>query len=434
MPLTDQDFTITRVKARMALDSRGKPTVEVEVRTRGGGVGIALAPAGASRGKHEAVDLRDGGKDYGGKGVSKAVENVNKIIAPALIGEDARNQRLIDEKIIALDGTPNKSRLGGNATTATSIAIAKAAAATYPMPLYRYLGGAYAHLLPVPLMNIINGGVHAGNDLDFQEFMIVPAGAETFSQAIKMAVEVYQELKKLLKERYGLSAVNVGDEGGFAPPMKEAREALDALVNAIKRAGYEPGSDIALALDVAASQLYDESKGVYKVEGKELKPEELLEFYEKLVDEYPIVSIEDPFYEESFEWFAEAVKTLGSKVLIVGDDLFVTNKQRVLQGIEKKAATAVLIKVNQVGTLTEAMDVVEIAHRHGLRAIISHRSGDTEDPAIADIAVALGTGLIKTGAPARGERTAKYNELLRIEDEITEPAYPGFSVFPKKPC
>ncbi len=426
-------FKIEKVKARWIIDSRARPTVEVDVITRGGGYGRAAAPAGASRGKHEAVEVRDGGKPFGGYGVVKAVENVNKIIAPAIIGMDSRRQRDIDYKMIELDGTPNKSKLGGNAIVATSLAVAKAAADTYGQPLFKYIGGIEARTLPVPLMNIINGGVHAGNELSIQEFMIVPVGADKFSEALRIAVEVYMELKKLLKEKYGLIAINVGDEGGFAPPMKNTREALNALVEAVRRAGYVPGQDILLALDVAASQTYDESKDKYIIDGKEYNKDELMEFYKKLVEEYPIASIEDPFHEEDFEGFRKLVDELGSKILVVGDDLFVTNIERLRKGIEVKAANAILVKVNQVGTLTEALDVVREAHRNGYKAIISHRSGETEDTSISHIAVALNTGLIKTGAPARGERTAKYNELLRIEEYLGEEAiYPGITVFPRR--
>ncbi len=426
-------FKIEKVKARWIIDSRARPTVEVDVITRGGGYGRAAAPAGASRGKHEAVEVRDGGKAFKGYGVSKAVENVNKIIAPAIIGMDSRRQRDIDYKMIELDGTPNKSKLGGNAIVATSLAVAKAAADTYGQPLFKYIGGIEARTLPVPLMNIINGGVHAGNELSIQEFMIAPVGADKFSEALRIAVEVYMELKKLLKENYGPIAINVGDEGGFAPPMKDTREALNALVEAVRRAGYVPGKDVLLALDVAASQVFNESENVYIIDGRKYDRSELIEFYERLVEEYPIASIEDPFHEEDFEGFKELVDKLGSRILVVGDDLFVTNIRRLRKGIEMGAANAILVKVNQVGTLTETLDVVREAHRNGYKAIISHRSGETEDTSISHIAVALNTGLIKTGAPARGERTAKYNELLRIEEYLGEEAiYPGAKVFPRR--
>lgn len=426
-------FKIERIKARWVLDSRGRPTVEVEVLTYGGGFGRAVAPAGASRGRHEAWEVRDGGKKFKGYGVLKAVENVNKIIAPALRDMDSRKQREIDYKMIELDGTPNKSKLGGNAIVATSLAVAKAAADTYGQPFFMYLGGRHARTLPVPLMNIINGGAHAGNNLDIQEFMIVPVGADSLNEALRIAVEVYYELKNLLKEKYGALAINVGDEGGFAPPMNNTYEALNALVDSIKRAGYEPGVDVVLALDVAASQLYIEEENKYKLDGKKLTRDELLEFYEKIIEEYPIASIEDPLCEEDFEGFKEITMRLGSRILIVGDDLFVTNPKRLKQGIEMGAANAVLVKVNQVGTLTETIDVVYLARTNNYRAIISHRSGETEDTSISHIAVALNTGLIKTGAPARGERTAKYNELLRIEELLgSEAIYPGINVFPRK--
>ncbi len=426
-------FKIEKVKARWIIDSRARPTVEVDVITRGGGYGRAAAPAGASRGKHEAVEVRDGGKAFKGYGVLKAVENVNKIIAPAIIGMDSRRQRDIDYKMIELDGTPNKSKLGGNAIVATSLAVAKAAADTYGQPLFKYIGGIEARTLPVPLMNIINGGVHAGNELSIQEFMIAPVGADKFSEALRIAVEVYMELKKLLKENYGPIAINVGDEGGFAPPMKNTREALNALVEAVRRVGYVPGKDVLLALDVAASQVFNESENVYIIDGRKYSRSELIEFYERLVEEYPIASIEDPFHEEDFEGFKELTDKLGSRILVVGDDLFVTNIKRLRKGIEMGAANAILVKVNQVGTLTETLDVVREAHRNGYKAIISHRSGETEDTSISHIAVALNTGLIKTGAPARGERTAKYNELLRIEEYLGEEAiYPGTKVFPRR--
>ncbi len=429
----DEVFKIREVKGFMVLDSRGNPTVGVRVVTNGLGVGIAYAPSGASTGKHEAVEIRDGGSEFMGKGVSKAVENVNKIIGPAITGMDSRRQREIDYKMIEIDGTPNKSRLGGNAIVATSLAVAKAAAATYEVPLFAYIGGLKANTLPVPMLNIINGGVHAGNKLDFQEFMIVPAGFDSFSEALRASVEVYHVLKQILKERYGLQAINVGDEGGYAPPLERVTDALDLLVEAIKRAGYTPGEDIALALDVASSQLYDSEKKAYHVEEQELTREDLIELYKQLIDQYPIVSIEDPLYEEDFEGFALLTKEIGDKVLIVGDDLYVTNPSRLKKGIEMNASNAILVKVNQVGTLSETLEVVKLAGRAGYKAIISHRSGETEDTTIADLAVGLETGLIKTGAPARGERTAKYNRLLEIERLVEKPYYPGFNVFPRKP-
>lgn len=429
----EEEFAIKYVRASLALDSRGNPTVRVKVVTEGLGVGVGYAPSGASTGTHEAIEVRDGGKDFHGKGVKKAIENVNRLLAPALIGMDSRNQKEIDHKMIEIDGTRNKARIGGNAIVATSLAVAKAAASTAGLPLYRYIGGSRADVLPVPMLNIINGGVHAGNKLDFQEFMIVPAGFGSFSEALKASVEIYHELKNILKSRYGPQAINVGDEGGFAPPLERARDALDLLVEAVKAAGYAPGDQVALALDAASSRLYSKEKGKYTVEGAELTREQLIEFYVKLADDYPIVSIEDPLYEEDFEGFAQLTRTLGRRVLIVGDDLFVTNIERLEKGISMGAANAVLVKVNQIGTLTEAVEVVKRAAGEGYRAIISHRSGETEDTTIADLAVALETGLIKTGAPSRGERTAKYNRLLEIEEELGRPRYPGFRVFPKKP-
>ena len=427
--MADADTVIASVRGRMVLDSRGNPTVEVEVKTRSGGVGRAIAPSGASRGRYEAVELRDGGREFLGRGVKRAVENVNRVIAPKLVGVDARRQREVDRLLCELDGTPNKSRLGGNAVVATSLAVAKAAASSLGLWLYEYVGGLNAYLMPVPMLNIINGGVHAGNELSFQEFMIVPVGFDSFTEALRAAVEVYHTLKGLLKDRYGPQAINVGDEGGFAPPMRENREALSALVEAVRAAGYDPEKQVVLAIDAAASQLYRD--GRYRVDGRELEEGELLEYYLKLVDEYPLRSIEDPFHEESFNAFAELTSRLrGRGVLVVGDDLYVTNISRLVSGLKVGATTAVLVKVNQVGTLTEAVDFVAAARDAGLRAIISHRSGDTEDPAIAHLAVGLRTGLIKTGAPARGERTAKYNELLRIEERLGGQAvYPGPRVF-----
>ncbi|MHB9302561.1 phosphopyruvate hydratase [Thermofilum pendens] len=424
----EDEFSITHVKARWVLDSRGNPTVEAEVRTFAGGYGSAIVPSGASTGTHEALELRDGGKRFHGKGVSKAVENVNKIIAPEILGEDSRKQEEIDSKMISLDGTPNKSRLGANAILSVSLAVAHAAADTYGLPLFQYLGGALASTLPVPLMNIINGGKHAGNELKIQEFLIVPVGASSFSEALAIGSEVYHSLRGYLKEKYGVSAINVGDEGGFAPPMSRTREALDALIHAVKNAGYEPGRDVVLALDAAASEFYDEKRGVYAIDGAELTREKLIEFYESLVEEYPIVSIEDPLYEEDFEGFAEVTRSL--KIQVVGDDLFVTNVERLRRGIEAGAANALLLKVNQIGTLTEALSAARMALENNYSVIVSHRSGETEDVTISHIAVALNAGQIKTGAPARSERNAKYNELLRIEEYLGGRArYPGIKAF-----
>jgi len=432
-PIDEDAFKIYDIRARQILDSRGNPTIEVEVVTAGGGVGLAAAPSGASTGTHEALERRDReDKRFKGKGVYTNIKLVSEVIKPALVGKDARRQREIDYTLIELDGTPQKTKLGGNTIIATSLAVAKAAADTYGIPLFLYLGGVNAHVLPVPMMNIINGGKHAGNELAIQEFMIVPAGADSFSEAIRLAAEVYYTLKDYLKKEYGRNAINVGDEGGFAPPMKKTEEALEALVKAIKEAGYGPDA-VALALDCAASEFFDEKKKVYKIDGKELTREELLDFYKELVDKYPIVSIEDPFHEEDFEAFAEMTKKLGNKILIVGDDIFVTNPKRLSKGIEMGAANAILIKPNQIGTLTETLDVILLARSHSYRTIVSHRSGETEDTTIADIAVGLNTGLIKTGAPARGERTAKYNRLLRIEEYLGSQAeFLGFKVFKRK--
>jgi enolase len=408
-------FTIADVYALQIIDSRGDPTVEVVVVTEGGGVGRAATPAGASKGRYEAVELRDGGRSWGGRGVSRAVENVNKFIAPAIKGLESNMYRVVDKKLLELDGTPNKSRLGANALTAVSLANVKAAADTLGVPLFQFLGGFKARLLPIPLMNLINGGAHAGNELTFQEFMIVPVGADKFSEALRMAVEVYKELRKYLKEKYGPSAINVGDEGGYAPPMRFVREALDALVNSIRRAGYSEGTDIYLALDAAASQFYDEGKNVYRVDGKELSSEDLLEYYRELVNQYPIKIIEDPFNEEAFQEFTKLRSYVKGQVLIIGDDLTVTNINRIKKAVSTDSIDGSIIKVNQVGTISESEECIEYLLNFGKKAIISHRSGDTEDNAIAHIAVAYGVGLIKTGAPARGERTSKYNELLRIE-------------------
>lgn len=418
----DERFKIVDIRAREILDSRGNPTVETDVLTKGGGFGRAAVPAGASKGAFEALELRDGGKRFHGKGVLKAVRNVNEIIAPKLIGYDCRKQYEIDKLMIELDGTKNKSKLGANAILSVSLAVAKAAASTYGMPLFQYLGGVKARVLPVPLMNIINGGKHAGNELSIQEFMIVPVGADKFSEALRIGSEVYHSLKEYLKDKYGKSAINVGDEGGFAPPMKKTREALDALVESIKKAGYEPGKDVVLAIDAAATSFYNEEKKTYFIDGEEIDSDKLLELYVSLIDEYPIKSIEDPFYENDYEKFAELTKKIGNKVQIVGDDIFVTNVERLKKGIEMGAANALLLKVNQIGTLTEAIDAAELALNNGYNVIVSHRSGETEDTTIAHLVVALNVGQIKTGAPARGERTAKYNELLRIEEYLGETA------------
>jgi len=431
--LIDEDlFVISHVKGRWILDSRGNPTVEAEVRTLGGGLGVAAVPAGASKGTHEAIELRDNSKEFHGRGVEKAVRNINDIISKELVGLDSREQKEIDNIMISLDGTPNKSRLGANAILAVSLAVAKAAANTYGLPLFQYLGGIYARTLPVPLMNIINGGKHAGNQLRIQEFLIAPAGTDTFKDALRIGSEVYHSLKSYLIEKYGKTAINVGDEGGFAPPMSQSVEALDAIVNAIKRTGYQPGKDVYLALDAAATDFYDREKDKYIIDGKELSRDELLEYYRNLVEQYPIVSIEDPFHEEDFEGFKIITEELKG-IQIIGDDLFVTSISRLSKGIEMGAANALLLKVNQIGSLTEALEAAFKAFKNNYNVVVSHRSGETEDITISHIAVALNAGQIKTGAPARGERTAKYNELIRIEEFLGGSAFfPGERVFKKK--
>ncbi|WP_018119032.1 phosphopyruvate hydratase [Corynebacterium mastitidis] len=419
---------IMHVFAREIMDSRGNPTVEAEVFLDDGAHGVAGVPSGASTGVHEAHELRDGGERYLGKGVTKAVENVNEEIADEIAGMEADDQRLIDQAMIALDSTENKSRLGANAILGVSIATAKAAAESAGLPLYRYIGGPNAHVLPVPMMNIVNGGAHADSGVDVQEFMIAPIGAETFAEALRTGAEVYHALKSVIKSK-GLST-GLGDEGGFAPSVGSTKEALDLIVEAIKKAGFEPGKDVALALDVASSEFYKD--GSYHFEGGQHTAEEMAKVYEELIDEYPIVSIEDPLQEDDWEGYTALTAAIGDKVQIVGDDFFVTNPARLREGIEKKAANALLVKVNQIGTLTETFDAVELAHRNGYRTMMSHRSGETEDTTIADLAVALSCGQIKTGAPARSERVAKYNQLLRIEQELGEAAvYAGRDAFPR---
>ncbi len=410
----EERFLIKRVWALQVLDSRGSPTVKAYVETRGGSLGWGIAPSGASRGEKEAVELRDGGRRWGGKGVKIAVSKVVEVIAPRLVGVDSRLQAYVDKLLVELDGTPNKSRLGGNSTTAVSIAVARAAASEAGLELYEYLGGPAARRLPIPLLNLINGGVHAGNQLDLQEFLVAPIGAPTLEEALRWSVEVYQALKSMLKEKYGLSAINVGDEGGFAPPMSSSREALEALSRAVEAAGYTPGRDIAFGLDAAASQLYRD--GFYHVEGRRLAREQMLEYYSRLVDDYPIVYLEDPFHEDDIDGFRIAVESFGSKLIVVGDDFLVTNRGLV----EERGAFVggLLVKVNQAGTVTEALEAVDAAKAMGLAVIVSHRSGDTEDPFIADFSVATGALMIKAGAPARGERTSKYNRLLEIESRL----------------
>jgi len=420
---------IEAVDAREILDSRGNPTVEVEALLDDGSMSRAAVPSGASTGAFEAYELRDNDKNrYQGKGVQKAVDAVIDELGPAIEDLDATDQRIVDQALIAVDGTPNKERVGANAILGVSLAVAKAAAHSADLPLFRYLGGPNAHTLPVPLMNIINGGSHADNDVDIQEFMIVPLGAETFSEALRWGVETYHSLKALLKSK-GLST-GLGDEGGFAPNLPSNRAALDLIVEAIQNAGYTPGTDIALALDVAATEFYRD--GSYHFEGKQLSAEELVAYYGELVTAYPLVSIEDPLEEEDWDGYTHLTEQLGSKVQIVGDDLFVTNPERLAKGLKLKAANSILVKVNQIGTLTETLDAVALAQRAGYTAILSHRSGETEDTTIADLAVATDAGQIKTGAPARSERVAKYNQLLRIEEELGEAAvYAGRSAFPR---
>ncbi len=418
-------FTIKSVNAREILDSRGNPTLEAEVRTAGG-FGRASVPSGASTGTYEAVELRDGGKRFGGKGVLKACANVEGEISRAIVGMDSRGQRDIDAAMIKLDGTPNKARLGANAILGASMANAKAAADTSSLPLFKLLNPS-ASLMPVPMMNIINGGKHAGNALSIQEFMIAPVGAKSMAESVRMGSEVYMSLKGLLKERYGPSAINVGDEGGFAPPMTRSGDVFKVVTDAIKGAGYgEP--DVRLAIDSAASSFFKDGK--YAVDGKVLTPTGLLEHYEAMVDEYPIISIEDPFEEDDYASFASITKSIGSRVQIVGDDIFVTNIGRFRKGVAAGAANSLLLKVNQIGTLTESIDVAKFASESGYTVMVSHRSGETEDCYIADLVVALGAGQIKSGAPARGERMAKYNQLLRIEEWLGKSArYAGRAAF-----
>jgi len=412
--------TIERVTGREILDSRGNPTLEVEVELACGTIGMAAVPSGASTGKHEAVELRDGDKSrFGGKGVLKAVANVNEVIASELIDTPATDQTTIDHNLIQLDGTDNKSRLGANAILGASLAVAHAAANLLNMPLYRHLGGEN-FTLPVPMLNILNGGRHAANSTDLQEFMVVPAGAASFSQAMQMGAEVYQALKKVLKDR-GLNT-NVGDEGGFAPALPSTNQAVEAVLAAIEKAGYKPGKDCFIALDPAASEFYKNKKYVLAKEGVSLASKEMVEYYVKWVSQYPIISIEDGMAEDDWDGWQLMTEKLGDKVLLVGDDLYVTNVNRLSKGIKLKASNAILIKPNQIGTLTETIAAVEMAQLAGWKAVVSHRSGETEDTTIADLAVGLNTGLIKAGAPCRSERTAKYNRLLRIEEELGDDA------------
>ena len=420
--------SIEAVHARQILDSRGNPTLEVEVVLDDGTLSRAAAPSGASTGAFEAVELRDGGDEYGGKGVTRAIQGIIDEIQPELLGYDADDQRLVDQALIDLDRTPDKSRLGANAIVAVSMAVARAAADSAALPLFRYLGGPNAHVLPVPMMNILNGGAHADNSVDIQEFMIAPIGAATFSEAVQWGAETYHALKSVLKQ-HGLST-GVGDEGGFAPDLEHNRAALDLIVEAISKAGFTPGLDVALAVDAAANEFY--SDGSYVFEGSPKDAAAMTAIYAQWLDAYPIVSLEDPLYEEDWAGWQALTAELGSRVQIVGDDLFVTNPERIRRGIFEKSANALLVKVNQIGTITETLDAVSLAHRSGLACMISHRSGETEDTTIADLVVGINCGQIKSGAPARSERVAKYNQLLRIEEVLDDAAtYAGAGAFPR---
>jgi len=418
--------TITDVRGRQVLDSRGNPTVEVEVRLDSGTLGRAIVPSGASTGVHEAVELRDGGGTWTGKGVSQAVANVDGELAELVRGRDAADQEGLDRAMIELDGSPNKGRLGANAILGVSLAVAKAAAGDAGVPLYAYLGGDAATTLPVPMMNVINGGVHASNSIDLQEFMVVPVGADSFSEGLRVGVEVYHSLKKVLSER-GLSTL-VGDEGGFAPDLATSEDAIDLILEGAERAGHR--DRVAIALDPATSEVFED--GTYRFEGREKTSAELPEFWAEIVDRYPVVSIEDGAAEDDWDSWATLTQRLGDRVQLVGDDLFVTNPERLQEGIDRGVGNSILVKVNQIGTLTETIEAVRLAQRHGYTAVMSHRSGETEDATIADLAVALGTGQIKTGAPARSDRVAKYNQLLRIEERLGSRAvYPGWDAFPR---
>ena len=420
--------SIVEVHAREVLDSRGNPTVEVEVLLEDGSLGRAAVPSGASTGAFEAVELRDGGERYLGKGVTQAVDAVREEIMPEIIGIDGTDQREVDQVMIDLDGTPNKARLGANAILGVSLATAKAAAVSSNLPLYRYVGGPNAHVLPVPMMNIINGGAHADSDVDFQEFMVAPIGASSFAEALRIGAEVYHSLKDVLKSN-GLST-GLGDEGGFAPNLPSNRAALELIATAIEKAGFKLGTDVALAMDVAASEFYKD--GAYHVEGQVKSTEQMIEFYSQMVNDFPIVSIEDPLAEDDWDAWVSFTAALGDRIQIVGDDHYVTNTERIARGIELRSANALLVKVNQIGSLTETADSVEMAHRAGFRSMMSHRSGETEDTTIADLAVAFNCGQIKSGAPARSDRVAKYNQLLRIEEDLADAArYAGRSAFPR---
>ncbi|MBU4389032.1 MAG: phosphopyruvate hydratase [Proteobacteria bacterium] len=419
---------IVDVRAREILDSRGNPTVEADVIVACGAIGRAAVPSGASTGKREALELRDKrSKRFGGKGVAKAVENVSNIIAPAVRGMDAANQMTLDNFMIELDGTSNKSKLGANAILSVSMAASRAAASAYGLPLYRYLGGINARYLPIPMMNIINGGVHAANNLDIQEFMIVPIGAKTFAQAVMMGAEVFHSLKKVLKDK-GLST-SVGDEGGFAPDLKSNEDAIKFIINAIESAGYKPGKDVGLALDSAASEFYKKGKYILKSENKELKPENMIDYYENLIDKYPIFSIEDGLAEQDWKNWELLTDRLGGTVQIVGDDIFVTNPKIFNKGIEDGLANSILIKLNQIGTVTETLDAIEMAKQAGYTTVISHRSGETEDTFISDLVVGINGGQIKTGSMSRSDRVAKYNQLIRIEEELGDAAMFSDNIF-----
>lgn len=413
-------FEIIDIKAREVLDSRGNPTIETEIIT-GGGYGSAIVPSGASTGKHEALELRDKNYRYGGKGVLNAVRNVNETITPLLIGMDIRKQKEIDRVMIEEDGTENKGNFGANAILSVSLAAARCAADTLNIPLYQYIGGLNTFVLPVPMMNVINGGEHAGNELDFQEFMIMPVGAKSFSEALRVCAEVYHHMKKIIAKKYGKGSTNVGDEGGYAPPMKDISEPLEIIMSTLEELSY---TDIfKIALDTASSTFYDEKTNTYNAMGKKMNSGELIDLFANVCSKYPIISIEDPMAEDDFEGFVEITKKLGKKIQIVGDDLFVTNKNRLSTGIEKGACNSLLLKVNQIGSLTEAIDTANLAYRNGYSVVVSHRSGETEDTMIADIAVGISSGQIKTGAPSRSERCAKYNRLLRIEEYLGESSF-----------
>lgn len=405
---------IKSIYAREILDSRGYPTIETEVVLESGAIGIASVPSGASTGSFEAIELRDGGNRFLGKGVLKAIANVNEVIAPHLIGENAIDQHIIDKIMLDLDGTDNKSKLGANAILSVSLAVCHAAADYFQMPLYRYIGGIRSKTLPHPMMNILNGGAHADNKIDVQEFMIVPVIESSFKNYVEICATIYHNLKKILKSK-GLNS-NVGDEGGVAPNLNSTKEALDIIIEAINSAGYKAGKDVCIALDVAASEFYND--GLYNIENESKTTGEMIEFYKKLISEYPIISIEDPLAEEDWDGFSKLMSEIGNKIQIVGDDLYVTNPKRLEKGIKQKASNAILIKLNQIGTVTETLETIKLAQENGYNPVISHRSGETDDTTISDLAVAVGAKYIKTGAPARGERVAKYNQLLRIEEDL----------------